>query len=50
MVLIGIIGLIIIANALMVLLVLKVSGIRRKPSARNASRMAGPGSARIAGR
>jgi hypothetical protein len=44
------IGLIIIAVALMTLLVLEVSGIRPKPPARNASRRAGPGSARIPGR
>jgi len=36
--------------ALMALLVLGVSGIRWKPSARNASREAGPGTARIPGR
>jgi hypothetical protein len=52
MVLVGliIIALIIIAVVLMALLVLGVSGIRRKPPARNASRRAGPGSARIPGR
>jgi hypothetical protein len=52
MVLIGpsIIALIIIAVVLMVLLLLGVSGIRPKLSARNASRRAGPGSARIPGR
>jgi hypothetical protein len=44
------IGLIIIAVVLMALLVLEVSGIRPKLPARNASRRAGPGSARIAGR
>ena len=43
------IGPIITAVVLMALLVLAVSGIRWKPSARNASRRAGPGSARIAG-
>ena len=43
------IGLIIIAVALIALLVLGVSGIRWKPPARNASRRAGPGSARIPG-
>ena len=52
MVLIGpiILALIIIAVALMALLVLGVSGTRPKPPARNASRRAGPGSARIPGR
>jgi hypothetical protein len=43
------IGLIIIAVALMALLVLGVSGIRWKPPARTASRGAGPGSARGTG-
>ena len=52
MVLIGpiIIALIIIAVALMALLVLEVSGIRWKPPVPNASRRAGPGSARMPGR
>jgi hypothetical protein len=52
MVLIGpiIIALIIIAVVLMALLALGVSGIRWKPSARIASRRAGPGSARVPGR
>ena len=44
------IGLIIIAVALMALMVLGVSGIRWKPPVPNASRRAGPGSARIPGR
>jgi hypothetical protein len=44
------IGLIIIAVALMALLVLGVSGIRWKPPARNAGRRAAPGSARVPGR
>jgi formate hydrogenlyase subunit 4 len=44
------IGLIIIAVALMALLVLGLSGIRWKPPARIASRRAGPGSARVPGR
>jgi hypothetical protein len=44
------IGLIIIAVALMALLLLGVSGIRPKPSAPDAGRRAAPGSARIAGR
>ncbi len=44
------IGAIIIAVALMALLVLGVSGIRWKPPVANASRRAGPGSARIARR
>jgi hypothetical protein len=43
-------GLIIIAVALMALLVLGVSGIRWKPPAPNAGRRAAPGSARIPGR
>jgi hypothetical protein len=43
------IGPIITAVVLMALLVLGVSGIRWQPPARNASRRAGPGSARIAG-
>jgi len=52
MVLIGpiIIALINIAVALMAFLVLEVSGIRWKLPVANASRRAGPGSARIAGR
>jgi hypothetical protein len=52
MVLIGpvITALIIIAVVLMALLLLGVSGIRWKPPVRNASRRAGPGSARIPGR
>ena len=44
------IGPIIIAVVLMALLVLGVSGIRWKLPVANASRRAGPGSARIAGR
>jgi hypothetical protein len=40
------IGLIIIANALMVLLVFKVSGIRRKLPVPAASRRAGPAAVR----
>jgi hypothetical protein len=44
------IGLIIIAVALMALMVLGVPGIRWKPPVPNASRRAGPGSARIPGR
>jgi len=44
------IGPIIIAVALMAFLVLEVSGIRWKLPVANASRRAGPGSARIAGR
>jgi hypothetical protein len=44
------IGLIIIPVALMALLVLGVSGIRWKLPTPNASRRAGPGSARIARR
>jgi hypothetical protein len=44
------IGLIIIAVVLIALLVLGVSGIRWKPPVPTASRRAGPGSARIAGR
>jgi hypothetical protein len=43
-------GLIIIAVALMALLVLGVSGIRWKPPTPNAGRRAAPGSARIPGR
>ena len=43
------ISLIIIAVVLMALLELWVSGIRWKPPVRNASRRAGPGSARIPG-
>jgi hypothetical protein len=43
------IGLIIIAVVLMMRLVLGVSGIRRKPPVPNASRRAGPGTARIPG-
>jgi hypothetical protein len=52
MVLIGpsIIALIIIAVVLMALLLLGVSGIRWKPPVPNASRRAGPGTARIPGR
>ena len=44
------IGLIIIAVALMALMVLGVSGIRWKPPVPNASRRPGPASARIPGR
>jgi hypothetical protein len=44
------IGLVIIAVVLMALLVLGVSGIRPKLPAPNASRRAGLGSTRIAGR
>ena len=44
------IGPIIIAVALMAFLVLEVSGIRWKLPVATASRRAGPGSARIAGR
>jgi hypothetical protein len=47
MVLIGLTGLIIIANVLMVLLVLEVSGVRWKLPVPAASRRAGRGSARI---
>jgi hypothetical protein len=43
------IGPIIIAVVLMALLVLGVSGIRWKPPVPNASRRAGPGTARIPG-
>jgi hypothetical protein len=44
------IGLVIIAVVLMALLVLGVSGIRWKLPVHNASRRAGPGSARISRR
>ena len=50
MVLIGLIIIAVALMALMALMVLGVSGIRWKPPVPNASRRAGPDSARIPGR